>query len=67
VAAGFVGGTLAGLAGVTLLELHCANFEALHILVWHTAVVPVSAAIGALVAWALHFRASHRSSLRAKL
>jgi hypothetical protein len=67
VAAGFVGGTLAGLAGVTLLELHCANFEALHILIWHTAVVPVSAALGALVAWALHFRASHRSSLRAKL
>jgi hypothetical protein len=53
VAAGFVGGTLAGVSGVTMLELHCANFEALHVLVWHTAVVPVSAAAGALVGWAL--------------
>jgi hypothetical protein len=49
IAAGLVGGTLAGLAGITLLELHCANFQALHILVWHTAVVPVSGALGALL------------------
>jgi hypothetical protein len=53
VAAGLVGGALAGLSGVTMLELHCANFQALHVLVWHTAVVPVSAAAGALVGWAL--------------
>ena len=51
-AAGLVGGALAGLTGVTMLELHCANFQALHVLVWHTAVVPVSAAAGALVGWA---------------
>jgi hypothetical protein len=53
IAAGIAGGTLAGLAGVTMLELHCSNFQALHVLVWHTAVVPSSAAGGALVAWAL--------------
>jgi len=53
IAAGLVGGALAGLCGVTMLELHCANFQALHVLVWHTAVVPLSAALGALVAWAL--------------
>jgi hypothetical protein len=53
VAAGLVGGALAGLCGVTMLELHCANFQALHVLVWHTAVVPASAAGGALVGWAL--------------
>ncbi len=53
VAAGLAGGGLAGLSGVTMLELHCANFQALHVLVWHTAVVPVSAAAGALVGWAL--------------
>jgi hypothetical protein len=53
VAAGLVGGALAGLCGVTMLELHCANFQALHVLLWHTAVVPVSAAAGALVGWAL--------------
>jgi Negative regulator of sigma F len=52
-AAGLVSGTLAGLAGVTMLELHCANFQALHVLLWHTAVMPVSAAAGVLVVWAI--------------
>ncbi len=45
--AGLAAGTLAGLAGVTMLELHCPNFEALHVMVWHTAVILVSAAGGA--------------------
>jgi hypothetical protein len=58
VAAGLVGGALAGLCGVTMLELHCANFQAAHVLVWHTAVVPVSAAAGALVGWALRGRST---------
>ena len=53
VAAGFVGGALAGQCGVTMLELHCADSQALHVLVWHTGVVPVSAAVGALVGWVL--------------
>jgi hypothetical protein len=53
VAAGFAGGALAGLCGATMLELHCANFQALHVLVWHTGVVPVSAVVGALVGRAL--------------
>ncbi len=48
-AAGLVAGTLGGLAGLGMLELHCPNFEAAHILVWHLAVVPVSAALGALL------------------
>ena len=55
--AGLVAGTLGGLAGVGMLELHCPNFQAAHILVWHTAVVPVSAALGALLGWELRFRA----------
>lgn len=53
VAAGLSSGALAGLCGVTMLELHCANPQALHVLVWHTGVVPVSAAVGALAGWAL--------------
>ena len=53
VSAGLAVGALAGLAGLAVLELHCANFEALHVLVWHTLVVPVSAAFGALIGWAL--------------
>jgi len=51
VAAGLANGTLAGLAGVTMLELHCPNFEAPHVMFWHIAVLPVSGAIGRLVAW----------------
>ena len=54
--AGLVAGTLGGLAGVGMLELHCPNFQAAHILAWHTAVVPVSAALGALLGWRLRFR-----------
>lgn len=53
VAAGLVAGILAGLAGVTMLELHCANLQAPHVMLWHTAVIPVSAAAGALLAWLL--------------
>jgi hypothetical protein len=49
-AAGLAAGTLAGLAGLTMLEFHCANFNAMHIMVWHTAVIPVSGLIGAMVA-----------------
>lgn len=60
IAAGTIAGTLAGLAGVTMLELHCPNFQVLHVLVWHTAVVPVAGATGALLAWALQLRADHR-------
>lgn len=64
VAAGFAGGALAGLCGATMLELHCANFQALHVLVWHTGVVPVSAAVGALVGWALRHLELRRGLVR---
>jgi hypothetical protein len=47
--AGLAAGTLAGLAGVIALELHCPNFRAMHVLVWHTVVILVSASIGALL------------------
>ena len=57
ISAGLVAGVLGGLAGVGMLELHCPNFQAAHVLVWHTAVVPLSGAAGALVAWTLRFRA----------
>lgn len=48
--AGIAAGTLAGLAGLLMLEIHCPNFRAPHIMVWHTAVVPVSAVTGGLLA-----------------
>ena len=56
-AAGLAKGTLAGLAGVTMLELHCPNFEAPHVMVWHIAVMPVSGAAGMLIAWTTRARA----------
>jgi len=60
-AAGLAAGTLAGLCGVTMLELHCANFQALHIMVWHTAVVLLSGLAGALAARSAHRRRSRDS------
>jgi hypothetical protein len=62
--AGLAAGTLAGLAGVTMLELHCPNFQTWHVLVWHTTVVPVSAAAGALVGWLAGRTAWHRLAER---
>jgi hypothetical protein len=50
VAAAMAAGTLAGLAGVTMLELHCPNFQALHVMLWHTAVMPLSATVGGILA-----------------
>jgi len=49
-AAGLAAGTLAGLAGVTMLELHCPNLRAIHVLVWHVAVIPLSAVAAASLA-----------------
>jgi hypothetical protein len=46
--AALAAGTLAGLAGVAMLELHCPNFQTWHVLIWHTAVVPVSASVAVL-------------------
>lgn len=66
VAAGATAGAVAGLAGVVFLELHCTNFETLHILAWHTAVLPASAVLGAAagaLAWAAS-RLRTRSPIR---
>ncbi len=60
VSAGLIAGVLGGLAGVGVLELHCPNFQASHVLVWHTAVLPLSGAAGALVAWTLRCRPQTR-------
>jgi hypothetical protein len=45
-AAGLAGGVLSGLTGLGMLEVHCPNLKAVHILVWHLGVVVVSAALG---------------------
>jgi hypothetical protein len=48
VSAGLALGILSGIAGVAMLELHCANFQPLHLL-WHLLVVLVAGIVGALV------------------
>ena len=50
VGAGLAAGMLAGLAGLLMLEIHCPNFRAPHVMLWHTAVVPVSALSGGILA-----------------
>jgi hypothetical protein len=53
VSTGLAAGALAGLAGVGMLELHCPNFQAAHLLVWHLGVLLASAGLGALCgSWA---------------
>jgi hypothetical protein len=60
--AAIAAGTLAGLAGVAMLALHCDNFQTWHVLVWHTAVVPVSAALAALAAKLVQIRRARAHS-----
>ena len=56
--AGLAVGTVAGLAGVIMLELHCPNFRTMHIVVWHTAVIPLSGMAAAAIAQALRKKRS---------
>lgn len=44
--AGAAAGALAGLTGLAILEVHCPNFDAWHIWLWHGAVVAICALAG---------------------
>ena len=46
---GAVAGGLAGLAGLSVLEVNCPNLNVFHILVWHGGVVAISSLGGALL------------------
>jgi hypothetical protein len=50
-------GTLAGLG---MLELHCANLEAPEVMVWNTAVVIVSGLVGGMIGWVARLREAGR-------
>ena len=56
IAAGLAQGVLAGLAGIGMLELHCANFEGPHQMLWHVAVLPLCGAAGVLAVWLIRSR-----------
>ena len=59
-AAGVAAGTLCGLAGLGMLELHCPNLKAIHVLLWHVTVVLVSAALGFGAGWFADLRGATR-------
>lgn len=48
-AAGLAAGTLAGLAGIAMLEMHCPILKAPHVMFWHVAVIPVCGMAGLLL------------------
>jgi hypothetical protein len=54
-ATGVAAGALAGLTGLAMLELHCPNLKAIHVMVWHVAVVVVSGILG----WVIGLFADH--------
>ncbi len=57
-AAGIAAGSLAGLSGLAMLELHCPNLKAIHVITWHVAVVALSGVRG----WVAGVVADSRSS-----
>ena len=46
---GAAAGGLAGLIGLSVLEMNCSNLDVYHILVWHGGVVVISSLAGALL------------------
>jgi hypothetical protein len=52
---GLAVGGLAGLIGLSVLEVNCPNLNTFHILVWHWGVVLVSSLAGALVGAAVEY------------
>jgi len=47
--AGLAAGTLSGLTGLAMLELHCSNLKAIHVMFWHVAVVVASGLLGLVI------------------
>jgi hypothetical protein len=46
---GAAAGGLAGLIGLSVLEMNCPNLDVFHVLVWHGGVVAISSVTGALL------------------
>ena len=47
-AAGAAAGTVGGIIGIGVLEFHCPNLEATHVIAWHLAVIAIAAFAGFL-------------------
>jgi len=57
-AAGATTGLLAGLAGTSVLEIHCPNLDLSHILVWHVGVSVLGSLCGLAAGVAAEFLTS---------
>jgi hypothetical protein len=55
---GTVTGLFAGLAGTSVLEIHCPNLDAAHILVSHLGVAMLCALAGLVIGWLIEARAT---------
>ncbi len=53
-------GALAGMAGLTALELHCPILTIPHVAIWHAGVLVISIAMGALIGWLARLGSSAR-------
>jgi hypothetical protein len=58
---GAAAGGLAGLTGLSVLEINCPNLNVFHILVWHWGVVLISSAAGVLLGAAVEYIERRRS------
>ena len=58
---GAMAGGLAGLIGLSVLEINCSNLNVFHILVWHWGVVLISSAASALLGAGVEFVERHLS------
>jgi hypothetical protein len=58
---GAAAGGLAGLIGLSVLEIICPNLNVFHILIWHWGVVLVNSVAGALVGAAIEYIERRRS------
>jgi hypothetical protein len=59
---GLAAGGLAGLIGLSVLEVNCPNLNISHILVWHWGVMLLSSLAGALVGAAVEYIEQLRKS-----
>lgn len=61
---GATAGLLAGLVGMSVLELHCTDLNAAHLLTWHLGVAVLGAITGLAAAFAGEFASRYAGSFR---
>ena len=59
--AGLAAGALSGLVGIGMLELHCPNLKAIHVITWHVAVLVSSGFLGYTCGWIVEYFGRRRA------